>query len=158
MVHKQKTVLRYILEGLIPYSEANLKLSFKPSQFFNDLEKISSRNSQSIKNAYYDAVKSGLIEFDENNIPRLTEKGMHKSKRFDPKKLKTAKLIVMFDIPELDRWKRQRLRALLKELRFRQIQKSVWQTEYDYRDYIKAEIASFGLENSVLIYEARQIK
>lgn len=158
MKNHPKTTTEYILWSLIPYTEPNLKLTFKPSAFFYDLEKISRKNHQTIKNAYYKAQRDGLIVFDDDGMPRLTDKAKRKAKLFKPEKLKDAVLVVMFDVPEEEKNKRQRLRLLLKELSFKQIQKSVWTCEYDYREYVRSEIKDQELQDYVLFYEARQIQ
>jgi len=66
--------------------------------------------------------------------------------------------MLVFDIPEDERHKRDRLRLLLRELSFEQVQKSVWTSENDHRDYIRAEIHDFGLDEYVQLYESRLIK
>jgi DNA-binding transcriptional regulator PaaX len=152
-----KTATRYIIEGLIPYTEPNLTLAFKPGLFFADLEKVSNKSNQTIKNAYYKLIHDDHIVFDDDGIPRLTPKGLRNIKPYRPEKLEGAVLLVTFDIPENKRHKRPHLRLLLKELKFRQIQKSVWASGYDHREYLAAEIEHYSLENYVLVYEARKI-
>jgi hypothetical protein len=117
---KYKSTTYYILSGLIPYTEANLKLSFKPSAFFSDLEKLEKVNAsqKSIKSAYYRAIKHGLIKQDGTGNPTLTKKGLKKVREYKPSKLKGSSLMVIFDIPENERYKRDRLRILLRELSF----------------------------------------
>ena len=153
---QQDTALEYVLKALIPYSQPNLKLVFSPYRFFAELEQITYKKKQTLKNVYYKAQKQGFIEIDGHSTPRLTEKGKKQIKPYQPKYLgSSAKLIVMFDIPENDRWKRHQLRLLLKELSFRQVQKSVWESRHDHRAYLKAEIKRFRLDDHVLVYEAR---
>ncbi|MBW3569421.1 CRISPR-associated endonuclease Cas2 [Candidatus Parcubacteria bacterium] len=154
------SALVYILKGLaVPLSEANVKLSFKPGLFFNDLEKISAKKRQSLKNSYYKAIKSKLIELDDQGFPRLTSKGRKKFQLYEPKKLSnSAKLMVVFDIPEDERHKRRHLRTLLKELYFNKIQQSVWVSSYDCKDYLAAEIKNYNLQKYVFVYEADQLK
>lgn len=150
---------RYILEGLVPYTKANLLLAFKPSLFFNELEKKAGRKKRSLESAYYRLIKKGLIEVDENRMPRLTEKGRKKTKIYEPTRLKFgAQLMVIFDIPENERSKRRRLRIVLRELSFRQIQQSVWETEYDHREYLRSEIAEMNLQEYVRVYEVAPVE
>ena len=157
---KYKSTTHYILSALIPYTEVNLKLSFKPSLFFNDLEKLGQLKAvrKSLQSSYYKAIKNGLIVLDESGVPRLTDKGLRKTKPFTAKKMKQARLMIVFDIPESERRKRDRLRLLLRELSFKQIQKSVWMSEYDHREYIQAEIQDFGLEDYVQLFESQLIE
>lgn len=85
--------------------------------------------------------RDGLIKKEsigKNKIPRLTTKGQ--------KKLETLRVeinrripdgqyvhehgetlkIVVFDIPERERWKRDWVRVVLRRLEFRMLQRSVW--------------------------------
>ncbi len=154
---KYKSATHYILSGLMPYTEANLKLSFLPSRFFSDLEKLDQvkSSSKALRSAYYRAIKKGMIEIDDDGLPRLTIKGKLKTKDYKPKVLgKNARLLLIFDIAEQSRWKRDRLRSLLRELSFEQVQKSVWECPYDYREYLKAEIEEIGLHENVIVYKA----
>lgn len=154
-----ETTASYILKALIPYTDANLNLAFKPSAFFFDLEKLSNRKRQTVINAYYNLVKQGFITIDDAGMPRLTEKGRRSVVDYKAIKLKgDVVLMVLFDIPETERFKRDRLRLLLHELSFRQVQKSVWVSEYDYREYLRAEIKKQGLGECVLVYEAHKLK
>ncbi|MBW3568955.1 hypothetical protein KY385_02385 [Candidatus Parcubacteria bacterium] len=159
LAKKYRSSTRYILSGLIPYTEANVKLSFKPSAFFNDLEKLDRvySNKKALQNAYYRSIKKGLVELSDDGIPRLTDKGRRRIREYEPKKIKNGKLMVVFDIPEAQRLNRNRLRTLLKELDFKQVQKSVWISNNDSREYLKLEIKQNKLENFVEVFEARSI-
>ncbi len=155
------SALKYLLEALIPYTNANLKLAFMPNLFFNDLENIAKTrkfNSGTYKNVYYKALKDGFIELNDGHQPRLTKQGTQLLHTFKPKKLaRGACLMVVFDIPEAKRAKRSYLRRVLYELKFVQIQKSVWVSKYDSKDYLVEEIKHHKLEAHVLLYEAAQI-
>jgi CRISPR-associated endonuclease Cas2 len=119
------------------------------------LESISNTNKANLKNAYYRAIKKGLIELNNNNIPRLTSKGEKAAKLYEPAKLKkNSRLLLIFDIPKAQRWKRDRLRTILKDFRFEQIQKSVWECKYDFLEIILAELKSKKLEQYIILYEA----
>ncbi len=147
----------YVLLSLIPYTEQNLKLVFLPSRFFADLDRIDNIKQNTARNAFYRSVKAGLIEYDDFGNARLTSKGMRKVAPFSAKKLPGASLMVVFDIPESERKKRDHLRSLLQELSFRQIQKSVWATDYDHKKLLKAEIEQYCLESYVQLFECRRI-
>ncbi len=158
---KYRSATHYILSGLMPYTEANLKLVFLPTHFFNDLEKLDQvkASGKALRSAYYRAIKKGLIKVDSDGMPRLTTKGKLKTKDYKPKVLgKNARLLLIFDIAEQSRWKRDRLRSLLRELSFEQVQKSVWECPYDHREYLKAEIQEIGLHDNVIVYEALKTK
>jgi DNA-binding transcriptional regulator PaaX len=159
LMRRPSEATKYLLKAFIPYTEANLLLSFKPSLFFNELEKKSGHKRRSLESAYYRSIRKGLITLDEKNIPRLTERGRAKAKLYKPTRLKFgANLIVIFDIPEEERQKRRRLRLILQELSFRKVQQSVWETEYDYREYLRVEIDKMNLQEYVRVYEAAQVE
>lgn len=143
----------------MPYTKANLQLAFRPNAFFNELEKLSKVKERTLRSAYYRSIKKGLLVIDEQGVPRLTERGLRQIKKYEPALLgKNSFLLLAFDIPESDRYKRDHLRSLLRELKFEKIQHSVWATRYDHRDYLAAEIADYGLEKYVRVYEAADLK
>ena len=151
----------YMLSSLIPYTEANLNLAFHPNKFFNDLDKLSGRKYKTgtLKVNYYRAIKQGLVQVDGDGIPRLTEKGNRQLRRYEPRKLKgEASVLVIFDIPEEERALRDRLRITLRELRFVQIQQSVWRSEYDVVDHLVDDLEASGLREYVQIHESIRIK
>ncbi len=157
---KYRSTTHYVLSGLVPYTEANMKLSFKPHAYFNDLEKLAAYKAKhgTIRMSYYRAVRRGLVVLGEDGSPRLTEKGLAQLKRYEPKKLRgAASILVIFDIPEHERQQRQKLRVILRELRFVQVQKSVWQTEYDVLDYLVPELQKQHLHEYVQVYESARI-
>lgn len=156
---KYRSTTHYILSSLVPYTEANLKLAFKPTAFFADLEKIdkyqASRNA--LCSSYYRAIKDDLVKVADG-VPRLTDKGLAQLKRYEPTRLQgAASILVIFDIPEHERYLRQKLRVVLRELHFTQVQKSVWQTEYDVLDYLVPELQRQHLHEYVQVYESAQI-
>jgi CRISPR/Cas system-associated endoribonuclease Cas2 len=128
--------------------------------FFDDLEKLDQIKSRkkAYRSAYYRAIRSKLIEINDAGIPVLTQKGRRKIKPYKSSMIKGASLLVIFDIPESESFKRRRFRLLLKELKFYQVQKSVWQSSYDHRDHLRAEIADMNLEEYVKVYESAQVE
>lgn len=157
---KYRSATHYILSGLIPYTEANLKLAFKPSLFFNDLEKLGEvkASRKTLENAYYRSIKNRLININSKGTPALTDKGYKKLKPFKPIELKNSHLMVIFDIPEEIRHKRRKLRYILRQLEFRQVQKSVWVTKLDVRKYLRTKINLYSLSPYVKIYEVSEIR
>ncbi len=156
---KLSPATKYMLEALLPYTDANLKLVFKPSAFFYELSKRDNHKNGAYKSAFYRAIKQGLVVMDDCGVPRLTEKARRGVELYKPTKLgKGADLVVIFDIAESDRGKRDHLRALLRELSFVKVQQSVWTSQYDHRALLRAEIAEHNLQDNVIIYEAVQLK
>ncbi len=163
MKAKNISTLQYILEGLIPYTDANFKLAYKPSLFFNELERLSHNrtgrniNSNTLSIAYFRAKKRGYITERANGTPKLSDLGKQKLSIFKPKKLIGAKLLLVFDIQESFKAKRNEFRRILRVLKFNQVQKSVWVSEYDSRDYLNQEIERLKIKSCVIVYEARII-
>lgn len=155
--HQKKSALSFILLGLIPYSRQNLILSFSPTKFFNQLENTSGYKQPSLKAAYKRGQKRGLIVTTDKNT-RLTTQGLRQIQPFIAKKLsKQIALMVIFDIPEQNSSARTKFRRLLKHWQFEQVQKSVWSTEYDYREPLLEVIAELKLEECVQLYESARI-
>ena len=155
---KYKSATHYVLASLVPYSQPNLKLMFTPRHFFADLYKIDHYKNQALRNAYHRCIKQGLVEIDiQTGMPTITAKGQKTLAPYKGKHLKNSQLMVIFDIPEVDKYKRQQLRILLKQLEFKQVQKSVWVSQKDSREYLNAEIKRLNLRKDVLIYECRPI-
>lgn len=153
---KQDSVIILLLKAFVPYTRENIALTFKPATFFADLERTHGRSRQSFSKTYKRAKEAGLITDDP--IPRLTAKGLLKVAPFTAAKLdKEAKLMVIFDIPEYSALLRRRLRRLLKVLRFIQVQKSVWITEYDHRDVLGQAVKEMDLADYVEIYECAKL-
>lgn len=160
---RKDSATHHVLKGLIPYTDSNLKLAYKPNLFFNELDKKLSKGKKStpklnnIKNAFKRSVNRGLITIDETGVPRLTKKGRRALAPFEAKIIKNAQLMVIFDIPEVKRWQRDKFRIVLKEFQFKQIQRSVWLTKLDCAYYIKLEIENLQLENDIKLYESKEI-
>ena len=151
---KPKSALVFVLKGLMPYTRENMMLSFKPNQFFNELEKISYYKRRALEEAARRAREKGLIEETRNQQLRLTALGRRRVLPYVTQKLtNNGKLMLIFDIPEDRAIERQRLRRLLRKWRFTQTQKSVWTTEYDFTEAIKDVVAELGLEGCVELYE-----
>jgi FPC/CPF motif-containing protein YcgG len=153
-VKKQDSALVFILKGLmVPYSEANIMLSFKPRLFFSELEKTTHYKKRTLENALYRAYKEKLIE-KNGAVIDLTEEGERIVGPFVPQVLpKGARLMVIFDIPEDMATIRAKFRRVLKCWNFRQVQKSVWVTPYDHKNNIKEVITEFNLGDYIELYE-----
>lgn len=154
------TALRYVLEALIPYSEANLQLVFKPNVFFNELKKRQDGRAYSrsaLSKAYYRARQSKMVTIDTNGRPLVSELALQKLKPYEPQLLANSRLMVIFDIPEQQKHLRQQLRLLLRELKFVKIQQSVWGSDYDSRDILAQEIARLEIQHYVELFEAVRV-
>lgn len=135
-MRKINPTLSYVLESLIPFTEANMNLAFRPHAFFNELDRRGKISSHSARNAYYRAKSNGLIIFDGKELV-LSARAWHIIGKHTPATLPPDQcLMVIFDIPEEYRQKRRQLRSLLRELRFRQEQRSVWTSANDHREIV----------------------
>jgi DNA-binding transcriptional regulator PaaX len=156
-MRKYKNTTHHIVAALVPYTQANIQLAFKPTQFFYELNKTDGIKESTARGAYYRSIHQGLVIVDENQRVHLTDRGKKALRPYSSKDLLGAHIMVVFDIPEGDRWKRSKLRALLRELKFKQVQKSVWITKMDCQAYLQEEIESVDLNKEVLVYECRPL-
>ncbi len=152
-----RTTLQYLLMALVPYSRQNLKLAFTPYEFFKELEKVSHARHHSFEVAMSRAKKRGLVEQTKFG-PRLTTKGLASIKPFLGEKLKnSARLMVIFDIPESESVKRRLLRQYLRKFEFEQAQRSVWLTNYDFREEVQQVVHELGVDGYVQLYECARM-
>lgn len=147
----------FVLKALIPYTEANIMLAFKPGLFFAELEKISRHKRRTLEAAMYRAEQQKFIERkmqQKENIFRLTKLGQKKVRPFMATELgNNAKLMIIFDIPEDMSTTRNKLRRVLKNWNFHQIQKSVWLTSYDHRESINELVKELEIKPHVQLFE-----
>jgi len=145
-----------VLKALIPYTEQNLKLAFKPNLFFNDLERLTQSNRQTLANTLSRTKRQGLVE-NRGGIPVLTKKGLTKLKELQSPDLLAGWLLVSFDIPEARRHDRYALRSYLRMHGFRQLHKSLWANEHDYTQELKDVITELKLGQYVGIFVAASV-
>ncbi len=154
------TALRYVLESLVPYSHANITLAFRPNAFFNELARIDAKQRYSrstLRAAYYHAKREKLVAFNTHNGIELTEAGKDRIKPWQPDKLIGSHVMVIFDIPEQQRGRRNQLRTLLRELQFVPIQKSVWTSKLDCAHIIVDASRDLQISSYVQVYECAKI-
>jgi phenylacetic acid degradation operon negative regulatory protein len=145
--------LTYVLVGLIPYTKPNLLLTFKPKLFFREIERISKYKQSTLRSAYWRAHQQGLLK-KHQDIVMITTKGRQKVAPFIAQKLhNSGQLMVIFDIPEDQKSKRQQFRQVLKQWQFTQIQKSVWSTDKDYKEELADLIQALDLDECIEVYE-----
>lgn len=104
------------------------------------------------KNAVQNAQKKGWIRKDF----KLTRQGEKRLKQILPSYRKPPKwdkkwYLVIFDIPEKLRWKRDVLREKLKTLGLGQLQQSVWLSPYNYLYNIQQIVKRYHLEPYVIL-------
>lgn len=119
-------------------------------------KKRPSYHRRSVTNAFYRLKKRGLLDIQQRNHQiyiSLTKEGKRQAGVFQINDLKVKKpkrwdgkwRVVIFDIAELSRIKRDGFRGFLKNLGFRPLQQSVWAQPYECRDEIKLLTGFFGL-------------
>lgn len=130
-----------------PYFVQNFIKSFKNKNKYNN---------KKIHDTFYQLRKNGCIRIERKNHQIsifLTEEGKKKAGRFQidslkinkPKKWDGKWRIVIFDIIQLENFKRNAFRGKLEELGFKCMQKSVWVHPYQCQDEIKLLRDFFGL-------------
>lgn len=116
-----------------------------------------SGNEKQVRDAFSYLKRSGLIviEKDGHDIKiSLTDKGRKKAKKYQiddllivrPKKWDGLWRVVIFDIPDTQKIKRNAFRGKLKELGFYSLQKSVWLHPFNCNKEISFLREFFGLD------------
>jgi CRISPR/Cas system-associated endoribonuclease Cas2 len=114
-------------------------------------------NRVKIQNKFYYLKKRGLVnvEYRGNQIYiSLTDEGKRRAGKYkiDDLKIKTAEnwdkkwRVLIFDVEENYRIKREALRGKIKELGLYQLQKSVWVCPYEFKKEMSILRDFFGLE------------
>jgi DNA-binding transcriptional regulator PaaX len=109
-----------------------------------------------VYDAFYTLMKQGCINFKTVNrqiFISLTEKGRERAGKFQiddlkinkPEKWDSKWRIIIFDISQIQRLKRNAFRGKIKELGFYPLQKSVWIYPYQCKDEIELLRDFFGL-------------
>ncbi len=119
---------------------------------------VDSKNDRKkFKNRFYYLRKRGLInvEYRGNQVYiSLTEEGKRKAGKYkiDDLKIKAAQnwdkkwRVLIFDIEDRHKAKREALRGKIKELGMYQLQKSVWVCPYEFKKEMNILRDFFGLE------------
>ncbi|MEK9135109.1 MAG: hypothetical protein AAB451_02315 [Patescibacteria group bacterium] len=130
-----------------PYFVQNIIKNFKSAGKYQ---------KKKVYDTFYNLRKRGFINFENKNHQiyiSLTDKGKKAAGRFQiddlkinkPKKWDGKWRLVIFDIIQLQRLKRDVFRGKLKELGFRPLQKSIWVCPYECKDEIRLLRDFFGL-------------
>ncbi len=90
----------------------------------------------------------------------LTKKGMMRAVKLCLEKEKLKKLInerrlIIFDIPEKQRFYRDYFRQLMKDLGCQMIQLSVWQADFELPEDFLLLVGELGLQRRVIIYKVK---
>jgi len=118
-------------------------------------------SKQSVANAFYRLQKQGAILFQKRNHQlyiSLSEEGKKKAGKFQinslsiqrPKKWDGKWWIVIFDISDRHKVKREALRGFLRRLQFYKLQESVWIHPFACREEIELLKDFFGFTSQEL--------
>ena len=115
-----------------------------------------------LSQSVYHSLKTGYLERDIRDgkaYLRLTPKGNRKIKRYfslsdrQNKRWDRKWRVVIFDIAEVEKKRRDQLRGKLSELGFGMLQESVWITPYDYLVDLREFLHSWGLQEDTFVFE-----
>ena len=160
----QSEITKDIILGLVLAGSIVALGAVSPYSIASSLLRIFSKKRYDKKNCYnvfYRLKRQGYIITERHNHQiyiSLTAEGKKKAGRFQidslviakPKKWDGKWRIVIFDIQDKQRVKREGLRGFLKRLQFCQLQKSVWIHAFDCRDEVQLLKDFFGFSNKEL--------
>lgn len=164
----QKGITRTILKGILlaggitvastsPYFMVRvLPKIIKYARYKSEKKKLEKKK---FYNAFYKMGQQGLVKMEYHGKQlhiSLTEEGRERAGKYQVDDLKIKKSILwdkkwrilIFDIKEKNRIKREALRGKLKNLGLYQLQKSVWVYPYDFLNEINLLRQFFGLKNN----------
>lgn len=110
-------------------------------------------------NNVYRLINHGLLEKKHTTLGVclfFTEQGIRFINRFSPKKDGIWKLVI-FDIPEKQKYVRVVLRAKLKALHFKKWQNSIWVSPYTFEPEIEEELKELGKKFFVRLIKTKDI-
>jgi len=146
-----------VLLALVPYTRQNLMLTFRPTQFFDEMEKTSKYSAATLNVAFQRAKRQKLITVKQNTMS-FSLSARQTVQPFIAQQLQGGgKLMVIFDIPEDSAHIRRELRFVLIQLGFKQIQRSVWMSDRDHRQLLKETIEVLDAGEWVRLYEAARV-
>ena len=163
--YKRKEITKKFLKGLMIGSAVYIAAS-SPTFVFNlirNLDKINFKNlnkkeKKQVSDVFSYLKRRELIKVKTVNNQiyiSLTKQGRKKAKDYQIDELEIAKpkkwdykwRILMFDIPEKSKLKREALRGKLKELGFTMVQRSIWVHPFPCHEEIKMLKDFFGFTN-----------
>lgn len=168
------TATKFVLMGLavggVAFGGAVLPGVLKILDEFNKFGKEEKKyNKKEIENAIQNLKRQKLVEivadFGGKTKIKLTNKGRERLVEFSfdtleirkPKRWDEKWRIVIFDIPDRFKLAREALRAKIRELGFRQLQKSVWIHPFECEDEVLFIAEAFGVEKYVEIITAEKL-
>jgi DNA-binding transcriptional regulator PaaX len=127
------------------------------SQLFEPFSR--SIDYKSFYNTLYRLMQQKLLDRKDTNQGMclwINEDGIKLINRFHPEKDGVWKLVI-FDIPEKQKYVRVVLRAKLKALHFKKWQNSIWVSPYKLDDEIEAELSELAKKFFVRLIKTKEI-
>jgi CRISPR/Cas system-associated endoribonuclease Cas2 len=156
-----KNILKFLLTaGLVAVAATNPRfgslLLKSAMREYNRKKRIKENSSEKFYSAFAYMRKEGLIDVEYKSRQMyfsLTDEGKKRAGRYKINDLKIKKdkkwngrwYVLIFDIEDKQKIKREALRGKIKELGLYQLQKSVWVCPYDFGKQIKLLRDFFGL-------------
>ena len=122
------------------------------------------KNKRKFYNSFYYLKNNGMINMDYKGRQlyiTLTKKGRAKAKKYwiddlqitEPKRWNKKWMVMIFDVKDKQRMKREALRGKIKELGLYQVQKSVWVYPYNFEKEAKVlkEFFNFSSDEMKII-------
>ena len=134
-------------------------------QVLKFLGAVGAKDKYRVKRTIYNLKDKKLVDFYENGVIEITEKGKKKILQYDieemnikiPAKWDGYWRIVIFDIPEKFKKARSALSKKIKDLGFFPLQKSVFICPFEGRDEIDFVSEFFGVGNFTQYIVAKKI-
>ena len=164
---KLKVAAYEIKDGLLHLAE-NLVFSFSRHNYMEFAEYQDMKRRALLKEKrklLYELKRRKWVEtktVGNRILTRLTENGWQQAMRHkirtETRKCSNGACIVIFDIPESERFVRNVLRSFLKEWGFKKIQHSVWMTERDVVKPMMLLLQRRGLDKWIRIIQGTILK
>lgn len=151
-----------ITAGLV--APNSIQVLEKPAQTY--LKKIDSRKREREFRKILRYMKNtGLVEGDYEHGLQLTDKGRERAEKVEigelvvtrPKHWDKKWRIILYDVPEDQKTGRDAMTRKLKELKFYQLQKSVWVCPFECREEIEMVAAIYEIDKYVTYLETNYI-
>jgi len=174
---EEKSLSKKILQGILvtgavfiaassPYFAIHISRNF--SKILKRRKYLKAKQAK-FDNSFYYLKRKGYLNIEKRNKQiyiSLTKKGKEKAGKYliDDLEIKKPRTwdkkwrIVVFDIPDITRIKRDAFRGKLKELGFYRLQQSVWVCPYNCQKEIKLLREFFGLSAKEMILIAGEIE
>lgn len=168
---KRNSIAKFVLETLLELGKVPLEAFFPPNYYYTrpyrkflGLDSYPQASPRTISTTLSKLKKQGLVSktgVTRNSMWFITKKGEKLSDKYNlltreiPPKDGVSRLVI-FDIPEKERKKRDRLRTELISCDFRRLQKSVWIGDnplpHDFIEFLD----NLKLANKVHVFSIRE--